>query len=127
LEFIKGDINMAKILMVDDSKTSRKILRGILEENGHEIIGEAVNGKDGIDKFGELHPDITTMDITMPEMDGLEALKQIMDIDKNAKVVMVTAAGQKTKMVDAVKYGAAEFLAKPFDAAQIIEIINKVL
>ncbi|MDF2539197.1 MAG: hypothetical protein K0S76_2218 [Herbinix sp.] len=118
---------MAKILMVDDSKTSRKILRGILEENGHEIIGEAVNGKDGIDKFGELHPDITTMDITMPEMDGLEALKQIMDIDKNAKVVMVTAAGQKTKMVDAVKYGAAEFLAKPFDAAQIIEIINKVL
>lgn len=118
---------MAKILMVDDSRTSRKILRGILEENGHEVIGEAVNGKDGIDKFTELHPDITTMDITMPVMDGLEALKQIMDIDKDAKVVMVTAAGQKTKMVDAVKYGAAEFLAKPFDADQIIEIINKVL
>jgi two-component system chemotaxis response regulator CheY len=118
---------MAKILMVDDSRTSRKILRGILEENGHEVIGEAVNGKDGIDKYVELHPDITTMDITMPEMGGLEALKQIMDIDKNAKVVMVTAAGQKTKMVDAVKYGAAEFLAKPFDASQIIEIINKVL
>lgn len=118
---------MAKILMVDDSKTSRKILRGILEEDGHEVIGEAVNGKDGIDKYNELHPDITTMDITMPVMDGLEALKQIMDIDKHAKVVMVTAAGQKTKMVDAVKYGAAEFLAKPFDASQIIEIINKVL
>ncbi|MDF2611807.1 MAG: hypothetical protein K0R92_3281 [Lachnospiraceae bacterium] len=118
---------MAKILMVDDSKTSRKILRGILEENGHEIIGEAVNGKDGIDKFSKLHPEITTMDITMPEMDGLEALKQIMELDKNAKVVMVTAAGQKTKMVDAVKYGAAEFLAKPFDANQIIEILNKVL
>jgi len=118
---------MAKILMVDDSKTSRKILRGILEEDGHEVIGEAVNGKDGIDKFNELHPDITTMDITMPVMDGLEALKQIMDIDKNAKVVMVTAAGQKTKMVDAVKYGAAEFLAKPFDASQIIEIINNVI
>lgn len=118
---------MAKILMVDDSRTSRKILRGILEENGHEVIGEAVNGRDAIDKFTELRPDITTMDITMPVMDGLEALKQIMDIDKNAKVVMVTAAGQKTKMVDAVKYGAADFLAKPFDAEQIIEIINKVL
>jgi two-component system chemotaxis response regulator CheY len=118
---------MAKILLVDDSKTSRKILRGILEENGHEVIGEAVNGEEGIDKFKELHPEITTMDITMPVMDGLEALRQIIEYDKNAKVVMVTAAGQKTKMVDAVKYGAAEFLAKPFESAQIIEIINKVL
>ena len=117
---------MAKILMVDDSKTSRKILRGILEENGHEIIGEAVNGEDGISKFKDLHPDITTMDITMPVMDGLEALRQIMDYDKHAKIVMVTAAGQKTKMIDAVKYGAMEFLAKPFEAAQIIEIINKL-
>jgi two-component system chemotaxis response regulator CheY len=118
---------MAKILIVDDSKTSRKILRGILEDNGHEVIGEAYNGEDGSAKFKELHPDITTMDITMPIMDGLEALRQIMEYDKNAKVVMVTAAGQKTKMVDAIKYGAAEFLAKPFEAAQIIEIIHKVL
>lgn len=118
---------MAKILMVDDSKTSRKILRSILEENGHEVIGEAVNGEDGLEKYKELKPDITTMDITMPVMDGLEALRLIMDYDKDAKVVMVTAAGQKTKMVDAVKYGAADFLAKPFEATQIIEIINKVL
>ncbi|MBH1940158.1 response regulator [Mobilitalea sibirica] len=118
---------MARILMVDDSRTSRKILRSILEDNGHQIIGEAVNGEDAVNKFKELNPDITTMDITMPVMDGLEALKNIMDIDKNAKVVMVTAAGQKSKMVDAVKYGAAEFLAKPFESAQIIEIINRVL
>lgn len=118
---------MAKILIVDDSKTSRKILRGILEENGHEVIGEAVNGEDSIEKYIQLKPDITTMDITMPVMDGLEALKRIMDYDKNGKVVMVTAAGQKTKMVDAVKYGAAEFLAKPFEADQIIAIISKVL
>jgi two-component system chemotaxis response regulator CheY len=117
---------MAKILLVDDSKTSRKILRGILEENGHEILGEATNGAEGVEKYKELHPDITTMDITMPVMDGLDALKSIMEFDKNAKVVMVTAAGQKAKMVDAVKYGAAEFLAKPFEAVQIIEIINKV-
>ena len=118
---------MARILIVDDSTVMRKNLNSIFTSNGHEVIGEAVNGEEGIDKFKELKPDITTMDITMPVMDGLEALKKIMELDKNAKVVMVTAAGQKTKMVDAVKFGAAEFLAKPFEGAQIIEIINKVL
>ena len=118
---------MAKILIVDDSKTSRKILRSILESNGHEVIGEAINGEEAVSKFLELQPDIATMDITMPIMDGLEALKEIMNIDKNAKVVMVTAAGQKTKMVDAVKFGAVEFLTKPFDSMQIIEIIEKVI
>lgn len=118
---------MAKILLVDDSKTSRKILRSILEENGHEVIGEAINGEDGFEKFKELHPDITTMDITMPILDGLEAVKQIMEYDKTAKVIMVTAAGQKSKMVDAIKYGAAEFIAKPFEVAQITEIVNKMI
>lgn len=118
---------MAKILIVDDSKTSRKILRNILTENGHEVIGEAINGKEAIERHTELQPDITTMDITMPVMDGLEALRGIMDNDKNAKIIMVTAAGQKSKMVDAVKYGAIEFLTKPFEATQIIEIIDKVI
>lgn len=118
---------MAKILLVDDSKTSRKILRTILEENGHEIVGEAVNGAEGVEKFKELKPDLTTMDITMPIMDGLEALKHIIEYDKNAKVVMVTAAGQKSKMVDAIKFGATEFIAKPFETPQIIDIINKMM
>ncbi len=118
---------MARILIVDDSKTSRKILRGILEEYGHEIIAEAVNGEDGFIKFKETQPEITTMDITMPIMDGLEALKHIKGYKNDAKIIMVTAAGQKTKMIDAIRLGAAEFLAKPYEAEQVIELINKVM
>jgi len=121
------EITMANILIVDDSKTSRKVLRNLLEADGHTIIGEAVNGEDGVAKFKELHPDITTLDITMPILDGLEALKLIMENDKNAKVVMVTAAGQKNKMVDALKYGAFEFISKPFEPVQITDIIAKVI
>lgn len=117
---------MAKILIVDDSKTSRKILKNILIENGHEVIGEAINGEEAVLKYTELNPDITTMDITMPVMDGLEALKRIKDIDKDAKIIMVTAAGQKTKMLDALKYGANDFLTKPFEDSQIIEIIERI-
>jgi two-component system chemotaxis response regulator CheY len=118
---------MARILIVDDSRTSRKILRAILEEHGHEIIAEAVNGEDGLAKYIEVRPELTTMDITMPVMDGLEALQKIREQDRSAKIIMVTAAGQKSKMVDAIKYGAVEFLAKPYEAEQIVEIINKVL
>lgn len=84
---------MAKILIVDDSRTSRKILRGLLEESGHEVIGEAENGFEGVEKFKELNPEITTLDITMPVMDGLEALSKIKECNKDAKVIMITAAG----------------------------------
>lgn len=118
---------MAKILLVDDSKTSRKMLRSILEENGHTIIGEASNGEEGVKMYQELHPDLTTMDITMPVLDGIEALKKIIILDYGAKVVMVTAAGQKNKMLDAIKYGASDFLPKPYEPEQIISVIDKVL
>ncbi|MDF2542103.1 MAG: hypothetical protein K0S47_1821 [Herbinix sp.] len=118
---------MARILLVDDSKTSRKMLRGILESTGHIIVGEAVNGADGIIQYKEMQPDLTTMDITMPVMDGIEGLKGIMELDKDAKVIMVTAAGQRNKMVEAIKFGASEFLAKPFEAEQITSIIKRVL
>lgn len=118
---------MAKILIVDDSRTSRKILRGILEGFGHEIIDEAENGEEGYLKYKELKPDAVTMDITMPKMDGLECLKVIKHFDADAKVVMVTAAGQKDKMMDAIKNGASEFVTKPFEKEEIKKALDKVL
>ncbi len=117
---------MANILIVDDSRTSRKILRGILEENGHVIVDEATNGQEGVQKFQACKPDVVTMDITMPVLDGMEALKMIKAFNSNAKVIMVTAAGQKNKMIDCIKIGADEFLTKPFDKAEIAAVVAKI-
>ena len=117
---------MAKILIVDDSRTSRKVLRGILEEGGHEVVDEAVNGQEGVQKFQSCKPDIVTLDITMPVLDGMEALKMIKALKPDMKVVMVTAAGQKSKMIDCIKLGANEFLTKPFDKEEIVSVINKL-
>lgn len=117
---------MSKILIVDDSRTSRKILRGILEGAGYEIVGEAVDGQDGIQKYKELSPDIVTLDITMPVLDGLDSLKEIKRIDPAAKVIMVTAAGQQNKMVEAIKLGANEFVTKPFEPDVILAMVDKV-
>ena len=117
---------MAKILIVDDTRTSRKMLRNILESNGHEIIDEAVNGQEGVQKFQALKPDVVTLDITMPVVDGVEALKMIKALDPESKVVMVTAAGQKNKMIECIKAGANEFLTKPFEQQEIVDVINKM-
>lgn len=117
---------MAKILIVDDSRTSRKMLRNILESNGHEIIDEAVNGQEGVQKFQALKPDVVTLDITMPVVDGVEALKMIKALDPESKVVMVTAAGQKNKIIECIKAGANEFLTKPFEQQEIVDVINKM-
>jgi len=117
---------MSKILIVDDSRTSRRILRSIIEGAGHEVIGEAVDGQNGIDMYKELKPDIVTLDITMPVLDGLEALKGIKALDPAAKVIMVTAAGQQHKMVEAIKAGASEFVTKPFEAENIVALIEKI-
>ncbi len=118
---------MARILVVDDSRTSRKILKGILEGEGYEIVGEATNGLEGYEKYAELKPDVVTMDITMPVLDGIESLKKIKAEFPKAKVVMVTAAGQKTKMVEAVQSGADEFVSKPFEPNQLKLVIEKVI
>ncbi len=118
---------MAKILLIDDSKTSRRMLKEIIEGAGHEIVGEAGDGEKGYLQFKALHPDLVTLDITMPKMDGLESLKLIHKEDENAKVVMITAAGQKEKMMQAIKDGASEFITKPYDADEVVKLIDKVL
>lgn len=118
---------MAKILIVDDSRTSRKILRGILEGAGHQIVGEAMDGEEGVAKYAELKPDIVTMDITMPKLDGIASIKKIIETDSKAKVIMVTAAGQKEKVVEAIKIGAAEYITKPYDGEKLLEAINNIL
>ena len=118
---------MANILIVDDSRTSRKILKEILEEAGHTVVAEGVDGEDGYLKFKELKPDLVTLDITMPKLDGLEALQLIKKCDEEAKVVMITAAGQKEKMIQAIKHGAAEFISKPYEPGDVKTVIDKVL
>jgi len=122
-----GGITMANILLVDDSKTSRKILKTILEDAGHTIVAEASNGEEGVDLFIEKKPDVVTLDITMPVMDGIEALKQMKLMDKNAKIIMVSAASQKSKMLEAIKYGATDFIAKPFEPEQIVKTVLKYI
>lgn len=118
---------MANILIVDDSRTSRRILKGVLEGDGHTVIAEAVNGQEGYDKYVEFKPDLVTMDITMPVMSGVESLKMIKSEYPDAKVIMVSAAGQQHNILEAVQSGASEFIAKPFDIDEIKKIIDRVL
>ena len=117
---------MRTAIIIDDSKTSRSILRNILEENNYEVLAEATNGEEGFDKYQELQPDFVTLDITMPVMDGIETLTKIKEFDPEAVVIMVTAAGQKQKMLEAIKLGAAEFVTKPFETGEIISILEGI-
>ncbi len=116
---------MKSVLIVDDSRTSRRILGDILDRAGYYIKGEAINGKEAVEMYPKLMPDIVTMDITMPEMDGIEALRRIREQFPEAKVVMVTAAGQKDKMMEAIKLGACEFVSKPFVEETVLEALSK--
>lgn len=118
---------MATVLMVDDSAVSRKVLRNILEKGGYEVIGEAVNGEEGYLKYKELKPDIVTMDITMPVMDGIESLSLIKRENEDTKVVMITASGQREKMVEALKRGAEEFILKPFEEEEILKTLSYIM
>ncbi len=118
---------MANIMVVDDSRTSRRLLCALLEEMGHTVVAEAADGEQGYIKYKELKPDLVTMDITMPKLDGIEALQLIKKFDPDASVVMITAAGQKEKMVQAVKHGAAEFITKPYEKEEVEKILTRIL
>ena len=113
---------MVTVLIVDDSRTSRRFLRNMLTEAGYEVDGE-----DGMKKYEEFKPDIVTMDITMPKLDGIDAVSEILKINPAAKIVMVTAAGQKTNIVEALKRGAADFIQKPFESSAIVSVLEKVM
>jgi len=115
-----------KVLIVDDAAFMRAAIRTILERNGFEVVGEAENGAIGVRKYQELRPDIVTMDITMPEMTGLEALKHIRSFDPDAKVVMITAMGQEHLVKEAILSGAKSFIVKPFKEDHVIQTLKKL-
>ncbi|MCP1490652.1 two-component system chemotaxis response regulator CheY [Peribacillus frigoritolerans] len=116
-----------KILIVDDAAFMRMMIKDILSKNGFEIVGEAADGAQAVDKYKETHPDLVTMDITMPEMDGIKALKEIKKINPQAKVIMCSAMGQQAMVIDAIQEGAKDFIVKPFQADRVLEAINKAL
>ncbi|ABR30792.1 chemotaxis protein CheY [Thermosipho melanesiensis] len=115
-----------KILVVDDAAFMRMMLKDIITKAGHEVVGEAANGKEAVEKYKELKPDIVTMDITMPEMNGIEAIKEIKKIDPNATIIVCSAMGQQAMVIEAIQAGAKDFIVKPFQAARVIEAIQKV-
>ena len=119
-------IGLAKgtVVIVDDSKLSRKVLRTIFEDAGYAVVAEATDGEEGIAAYLQFKPDIITMDITMPNMNGIESLKEILAMDRKAQVVMISAAGQQKKIIEALKIGAQRFITKPFEKDEVIECVE---
>ena len=119
---------MAKnILICDDAAFMRMMIKDILTKNGYNVIGEAENGLKAIEKYNELKPDLVVMDITMPEMNGIEALKKIKSTDPSANVIMCSAMGQQAMVIEAIQSGAKDFIVKPFNPDRVIEAIKKVI
>ncbi|MBI5104138.1 MAG: response regulator [Solirubrobacterales bacterium] len=118
---------MARVLVVDDAAFMRKMVTDAVTNGGHEVVGEAGNGIEAVQRFQELRPDVMTLDITMPEKDGLAALKEIIAVDPGAKVVMCSALGQESKVLESIKLGAKDFVVKPFQADRVVSAIEKAL
>lgn len=116
-----------KILLVDDAAFMRKMIKDTLSKNGYTDLHEAVDGADAVEKFTELKPDLVIMDITMPNMDGLEALKAIRAKDNGANVVMCSAMGQESMVMDAVRSGAKDFIVKPFKGERVLKTVASIL
>jgi two-component system, chemotaxis family, chemotaxis protein CheY len=118
---------MARILVVDDAAFMRKMVSDALTKGGHEVVGEAGNGDEAIARFLQLKPELTTLDITMPEKDGLSALREIVQLDPGARVIMCSALGQESKVLESIKLGAKDFVVKPFQADRVLEAVAKAL
>jgi two-component system chemotaxis response regulator CheY len=118
---------MARILVADDAAFMRMMIKNILTQNGHEVVGEAENGAEAVERYAELKPDVTTMDITMPEKDGIAALKEILAADPSAKVVMCSALGQEAKVIESIRSGAKDFVVKPFQQDRVLSAVTKAL
>lgn len=116
-----------RILIVDDAAFMRMMIKDILTKNGFEVVGEAADGLQAVEKYKEVNPDLVTMDITMPEMDGITSLKEIKKIDPSAKIIMCSAMGQQAMVIDAIQAGAKDFIVKPFQADRVLEAIKKTL
>jgi len=115
------------VLVVDDAAFMRMMIKDILRKGGYEVVGEAEDGAKAIEKYRELKPDLVTMDITMPDMDGITAVKEIRKIDPNALIIMCSAMGQQAMVIDAIQAGAKDFVVKPFQPDRVLEAIRKVL
>lgn len=118
---------MPSVLIADDAAFMRMMIKNILSEAGYDIVGEAENGTVAVAKYAELKPDLTTMDITMPEMDGLAALKEIRGSDPTARVVMCSAMGQQSMVIESIQAGARDFIVKPFQPDRVLEAVQKAL
>jgi len=118
---------MARILVVDDAAFMRMMVRDMLKKIEHQVVGEAVDGFQAVRMYKELKPDLVTMDVTMPEMDGVEAVKEIMAFDRDAKIIMISAMGQQAIVMDCIKAGAKDFIVKPFNIDRLEEAVKKVL
>lgn len=116
-----------RILVVDDAAFMRMMLKDILTKHGYEVIGEAADGLIAVERYQDLRPDLVTMDITMPEVDGIEALRRIRAFDPTAKVIMCSAMGQQSMVIDAIQAGARDFIVKPFQADRVLEAVRKAL
>lgn len=117
----------ARILIVDDAIFMRSMLKDIFKKNNFEVAGEAENGLEAVKKYKELRPDLTTMDIVMPEMNGIEAVREIMKFDPDAKVLMCSALGQEALVTESIEAGARDFIIKPFSPKMVLEVVNQIL
>lgn len=116
-----------RILIVDDAAFMRMMLKNILSQNGYEIAGEAANGLEAVTLYKELRPDLVTMDITMPEMDGITAVREIRKLDSEAKIIMCSAMGQQAMVIESIQAGAKDFIVKPFQPDRVLEAVKKVV